>query len=88
MAATDLPFDVEELRAVVAQAMDLPVEEITDEARFKEDLEVDSLISLEIAVRIEERYGVKIAEAQLAEIGSFALVRRLVETELSAGQAA
>ncbi|MEU5366061.1 acyl carrier protein [Streptomyces sp. NPDC005925] len=79
---TDRPLDVEELRAVVAGALELPVEEVTDDARFKEDLEVDSLISLEIAVRIEERYGVKIDESQLTELGKFRLVRELVEAGL------
>ncbi|EST38475.1 hypothetical protein N566_07205 [Streptomycetaceae bacterium MP113-05] len=79
---TDRPLDVEELRAVVAGALELPVEEVTDEARFKEDLEVDSLISLEIAVRIEERYGVKIDESQLTEMGYFRLVRELVKAGL------
>ncbi|MEO3977683.1 acyl carrier protein [Streptomyces sp. CAU 1734] len=87
-ANTTLPLDVEELRTVVAQALDLPAEEVTDDARFKEDLEVDSLISLEIAVRVEERYGVKIDESRLAEIGSLRLVREIVEAELSAGSAA
>ncbi len=79
---TDTQFDVEELRAVVAGALELPVEEVTDEARCKDDHEVDSLISLEIAVRIEERYGVKIDESQLTEMGNFRLVRELVEAGL------
>ncbi|WP_405396584.1 acyl carrier protein [Streptomyces microflavus] len=86
-AHTDRAFEAEELRAVVAQALELPVEEVTDDARFKEDLEVDSLISLEIAVRVEERYGVKIDESRLAEIGSFRLVRELIEAELNGASA-
>ncbi|MEU6731913.1 acyl carrier protein [Streptomyces physcomitrii] len=84
---TDTQLDVEELRTVVAGALELPVEEVTDEARFKEDLDVDSLISLEIAVRVEEHFGVKIDESQLTEMGSFQLVRELVEAGLSTGSA-
>ncbi|WP_263170053.1 acyl carrier protein [Streptomyces sp. SCSIO ZS0520] len=84
---TDTPLDVEELRTVVAGALELPVEEVTDEARFKEDLDVDSLISLEIAVRVEEHFGVKIDESQLTEMGTFQLVRELVEAGLSTGSA-
>ena len=86
-AHTDEPLDVEELRSIVAQAVELPVEEVTDEARFREDLDVDSLVSLEIAVRIEERYEVKISESQLTEMGSFRLVRELVEASLGAESA-
>lgn len=79
---TGKPLDVEELRSLVAEALELPAEEVTDDARFKEDLDVDSLLSLEIAVRIEERYGLKIDESQLTEMGTFRLVRELVEADL------
>ncbi|MCW5252767.1 MULTISPECIES: acyl carrier protein [unclassified Streptomyces] len=85
---TGKPLDVEKLRSVIAGALDLPVEEVTDDARFKEDLEVDSLISLEIAVRVEENYGVKIDESQLTEMGTFRLVRDLVADGLGAEPAA
>ncbi|MCZ7417481.1 MULTISPECIES: acyl carrier protein [unclassified Streptomyces] len=84
---TDRQVDPEELRAVVAKALELPVEEVTDDARFKEDLDVDSLISLEIAVRVEEQYGVQIDDSQLAEMGSFRLVREFVEASLGAESA-
>ncbi|MFC5722934.1 acyl carrier protein [Streptomyces gamaensis] len=88
MTTPQTALDTEELRAVVAGALELPVEEVTDDARFKEDLEVDSLISLEIAVRIEERYGIKIDDAQLAELGTFRLVSELVRGQLDGGAAA
>lgn len=81
-------FAVEELRHLVAEALELPVEEITDDARFREDLEVDSLISLEVAVRVEERYGVRIDEEDLADLGSFRRVSELVRSELAARPAA
>lgn len=80
--------DTEELRGLVAAALELPVEEITDDARFKEDLDVDSLIALEIAVRLEEGYGVKIDEEDLADLGSFKRVTELVQAQLAARSAA
>ncbi|MFF7725177.1 acyl carrier protein [Streptomyces sp. NPDC008001] len=81
-------LDVEELRTVVAEALELPVEEVTDDARFKEDLDVDSLISLEIAVRIEEQYGIRIDDSDLADLGSFRLIGELVRDRLADRSAA
>ncbi|MGK5732159.1 acyl carrier protein [Streptomyces sp. URMC 124] len=85
---TTSPLDTEELRAVVADALELPVEEVTDDARFKEDLEVDSLISLEIAVRIEEQYGIRIDDSDLADLGSFRRIAELVRERAAGGTAA
>jgi acyl carrier protein len=81
-------IDTEELRALVADALELPVTDITDDADFVEDLEVDSLISLEIAIRIEERYGIKVSDDDMSSISSFRQVCGLVESRLAAGSAA
>ncbi|WP_367135426.1 MULTISPECIES: acyl carrier protein [Streptomyces] len=81
-------LDVEELRAVVADALELPVEEVTDDARFKEDLDVDSLISLEIAVRIEEQYGIRVDDSDLADLGTFRLISELVRDRVAGRSAA
>ncbi|MDG9715357.1 acyl carrier protein [Streptomyces sp. DH24] len=81
-------LDVEELRALVAEALELQVDEITDEARFDEDLGVDSLVSLEISVRLEERYGIRIDENDLSELGSFGRVSELVRDQLAIRSAA
>ncbi|CAM5274740.1 acyl carrier protein [Streptomyces abikoensis] len=81
-------LDVEELRDLVADALELPVEEVTDDARFKEDLDVDSLISLEIAVRIEEQYGIRIDDSDLADLGSFRLISELVRDRVAGREAA
>lgn len=85
---TPAALDIEELRALVAEAMELPVEEVTDDARFVEDLDVDSLVSLEIAVRLEQRFGVKVNDTELKTIVSFPDVRALVEAKLGEGGAA
>jgi len=85
---TQAVLDVEELRTVVAEAMELPVEEVTDDARFVEDLELDSLMSLEIAVRLEQRYDIKVDDQELKGIGTFQDVRELTEAKLRAGRSA
>lgn len=74
--------EVDELRSLVADALDLPVEEVTDAATFADDLGVDSLMALEIAVSLERRYGTKIQDEELAQVTSFSAVLELVRDKL------
>lgn len=62
--------DREDLRALVADVLELPVEKVTDDADFINDLEIDSLVALEIAIRIEKKYGVNIDDSELKTISS------------------
>lgn len=63
-------LDKEELRALVAEVLDLDVAEVTDTAHFVDDLDVDSLMALEITVRLERHYAVRMAESELVAITS------------------
>ncbi|GAB2461501.1 acyl carrier protein [Streptomyces incanus] len=61
-------LDKEELRSIIAQVLDVDAAEITDEVKFVDDLEVDSLLALEIVVVLEKQYGVKLPESELRQI--------------------
>lgn len=63
-------LDKEELRAVLAQVLDVEVSEVTDDARFVDDLELDSLMALEIVVVLEKKYGVELLESELKHIAT------------------
>ena len=65
---TRVALDKEELRTTVAAVLDVDPADVTDQARFIEDLEVDSLMALEVMVVLEKRYGVKLAESELKTI--------------------
>ena len=64
-------IDKEDLRAVVADALDAPVENVTDSASFVDELGVDSLLSLEVMVSVEQSYGIKLTEDELARLVTF-----------------
>ncbi|WP_447007135.1 acyl carrier protein [Saccharothrix isguenensis] len=76
--------DKEGLREIVADALDVPVASVTDDASFVDDLGVDSLLSLEVMVSIEREYGIKLAEEETASMGSFAEVWALVSAKAEA----
>ena len=74
--------DKEELRTLVADVLELPVEEVTDDADFINDLEVDSLAALEIAVRLVKKYGVNMDGFELKTISSLNYVHQLLKNKL------
>jgi acyl carrier protein len=82
MSATTV--DREELRTLVAGALELPVEEVTDDASFPDELEVDSLTALEVAVQIEKRYGVKFSEPELKQLTSLNAAYDLLDARVAA----
>jgi acyl carrier protein len=76
-------LDTEELRSLVADALELPAEEVTEQASFKGELEVESLMALEIVVGLEKRYGIKISESDFQDVDNLVQVRELVESKLN-----
>jgi acyl carrier protein len=79
-------LDKEELRAVVAQVLDVDESEITDDARFVDDLEVDSLMALEVVVVLEKKYGIKLPESDLKQIVTLQSAYDLLLGKLDAAQ--
>ncbi|MBM0232561.1 acyl carrier protein [Micromonospora sp. STR1_7] len=77
--------DKEDLRETLAEILDIDSEEITDDANFVDDLGVDSLMALEITVRLEKKYGVRMQENELVEVTSLNKTCRLL-TEKLGGQ--
>ncbi|MFE3851882.1 acyl carrier protein [Streptomyces griseorubiginosus] len=75
-------LDKEELRVLVAEILDLDAAEVTDEAHFVDDLDVDSLMALEITVRLEREYAVKMAESELVAITSLQGTYELLDSKL------
>lgn len=61
--------DIEsEIRSLIAEIIEKDPNEITMDAKFFEDLGVDSMMALEILVAIERKYKIKIPEDKLPEL--------------------
>jgi len=57
-----------ELRSLVAEVAEVEEDEVTEEARFVEDLGMDSMMALEILAAIEKRYKIQIPEEELPNL--------------------
>ncbi len=75
----------EELRTVIANVMDIDENTLKDEARFIEELGMDSLMALEIMVTLEKQYGVKLNEDELRQLTCMKAVHELLDKKLSEG---
>ncbi|WP_055522749.1 thioesterase domain-containing protein [Streptomyces graminilatus] len=51
-------LNIEDLRALIAGVLETDPEEVTDAAHFAHELDIDSLLMLEISTRVENAYGV------------------------------
>ena len=56
------------VRSALAEALELPEENIEEDSRFKEDLEADSLDLVELLLEMEKQYGFKVSDDEAAEI--------------------
>lgn len=74
----------EELRETIAEVLDVEVTEVTDTADFVKDLGVDSLMALELTVRLERSYGVRVQERELAEVTTLEKTYQLLIGKLAA----
>ncbi|MBE1491992.1 acyl carrier protein [Plantactinospora soyae] len=78
-------LDKEDLRTLIADTIDVDIAEVTDDAHFVNDLEVDSLMALEITVRLEKRYGVKMEESELIAVSTLDSTYQLLDGKLRGG---
>jgi acyl carrier protein len=59
---------LERVKEIIEEQLNIEGVEITEETRFKEDLEADSLDLFEMVMAFEEEYGVEILSEDLEKI--------------------
>ena len=59
---------LEKVKEIIEEQLNVEGVEITEETRFKEDLEADSLDLFELVMAFEEEYGVEIPSEDLEKI--------------------
>jgi acyl carrier protein len=67
MSLTDNEI-LEGLAEIVEEVAGVETDDVTPEKSFVDDLDIDSLSMVEIAVQAEDRFGVKIPDDELANL--------------------
>ena len=69
----------EKLLQILADQLDMEVEELTDDKSFTDDLDMDSLDMVEMTVELEQELGVSFEQEKLAEIKTIGDLVDLIE---------
>ena len=61
---------LEKVRDHLSTELEIPIDEIKEETRFREDLDADSLDLYELVMELEDTYGIRVSEEEAARIKS------------------
>ncbi len=73
----------DDLKAKVAEKLGKNVDEVTDDARFIEDLQADSLDLMDFIMELEEDYHVEIPSTDSENLKTFGNLADYMENKLS-----
>ena len=72
------------LREVAVEVLSVEPASVVEEARFKEDLDADSLDLVELVMGLEERFDISVPEEDLENVGTVGQAVDLVLAKLAA----
>ena len=72
----------EGLREIMAARLGLPTEQLVPEARLAEDLGLDSLDAVELAISVERKFDIEVPEEELTKLKTVADMVALVESRV------
>ena len=78
------------IKTIIYETTNIKPEEIQDGASFADDLELDSLTMLEIAINVDQEFGLDFPEDDLPKLSSVdasaqMVLERMQEAEITAG---
>jgi acyl carrier protein len=78
------PFD--RIRAIIVEQLGVEEEKVTLEARFKEDLEADSLDLVELIMAFEDEFGGEISDEEAQQIKTVGQAVDYLTMRMEAGE--
>ena len=70
---------LEKIQAMLAEALNLPLEKVTPDAKIVDDLGADSLDVVELLSQLEDEYGIMIPDDEVENLVTVADVAAEVE---------
>ncbi len=76
---------MEKLRDIVVEELGVSPEDVKPEARFIEDLGADSIGVMELVMKLEEEFGMKIPDEDVEKLRTVGDAVKYIEERLSSG---
>lgn len=73
----------EKVKSVIAEQLGVKAEEVTDEAKFVDDLGADSLDTVELVMALEEEYGVEIPDEDAEKLTTVGEAIKYIEDKIA-----
>ena len=75
---------LEEVRGHLSTELEVPLDQISESTRMREDLDADSLDLYELVMELEDTYGISVSEEEAADIETVAQAVDFVAGRLGA----
>ena len=75
----------EKVKGIIVEQLGVEEEKVTPEARFREDLEADSLDLVELIMAFEDEFGGEISDEEALQFTTVGEVVGYVQTRMDAG---
>ena len=69
----------DKIRQIIADQLGVKKEEVTDNAKFVDDLGADSLDTVELVMALEEEFGIEIPDEEAEKLVTVGDARRYIE---------
>jgi acyl carrier protein len=76
----------EKIKGIIVEILEVDEGEITPEARFREDLEADSLDLVELIMAFEDEFGGRISDEDARQIDTVNAAVKYIEGRMAAGE--
>ncbi len=76
----------EKVKGIIVEQLGVEPDKVTMEARFREDLEADSLDLVELIMAFEDEFGGEISDEEAQEIKTVGQAVKYLEMRMEAGE--
>ena len=77
-----MAVDTQKIRSIISEQLGVKQEEVTDQAKFVEDLGADSLDTVELVMALEEEFGIEIPDEDAEKMTTVGAAMRYIEEKV------
>lgn len=77
-----MTVDTQKIKSIIAEQLGVKPEEVTDQAKFVEDLGADSLDTVELVMALEEEFGIEIPDEDAEKMTTVGEAMKYIEEKV------